>query len=29
MIGRDYPAPIIDHKEVRQHTLDAYGEVKQ
>jgi deoxyribodipyrimidine photo-lyase len=29
MIGRDYPAPIIDHKQARQRTLEAYGEVKQ
>ena len=29
IIGQDYPAPIIDHKEARQRTLDAYGEAKQ
>ncbi|MCB0179093.1 MAG: deoxyribodipyrimidine photo-lyase, partial [Anaerolineae bacterium] len=24
IIGQDYPAPIINHKEARQRTLDAY-----
>ena len=27
MIGQDYPAPIINHKEARQRTLEAYGEI--
>jgi deoxyribodipyrimidine photo-lyase len=26
-IGRDYPAPIVDHGEARSHTLAAYKEV--
>lgn len=28
VIGQDYPAPIVDHKEARQRTLAAYGEAK-
>ena len=27
-IGRDYPAPIVDHKFARQRTLEAYKAVK-
>ncbi len=27
-IGPDYPAPLIDHKEARQRTLDAYKAAK-
>ncbi|WP_418319221.1 cryptochrome/photolyase family protein [Piscinibacter sakaiensis] len=27
-IGRDYPAPIVDHAEARQHTLQRYAVVK-
>ncbi len=27
-IGRDYPEPIIDHKQARERTLEAYGQVK-
>jgi deoxyribodipyrimidine photo-lyase len=26
-IGRDYPAPIVDHGEARTRTLAAYKEV--
>jgi deoxyribodipyrimidine photo-lyase len=29
IIGQQYPAPIIDHKQARQRTLEAYGEAKQ
>jgi deoxyribodipyrimidine photo-lyase len=29
VIGKDYPAPIIDHKQARERTLDAYGEVRK
>lgn len=28
-IGQDYPAPIVDHKEARQRTLDAYKQAKE
>jgi deoxyribodipyrimidine photo-lyase len=28
LIGRDYPEPIIDHKQARERTLEAYGQVK-
>lgn len=28
-IGRDYPAPIVDHAEARQRALDAYGAARQ
>jgi deoxyribodipyrimidine photo-lyase len=28
LIGRDYPEPIIDHKQARERTLAAYGQVK-
>jgi deoxyribodipyrimidine photo-lyase len=28
LIGRDYPKPIIDHKQARKRTLEAYGQVK-
>ena len=27
-LGRDYPLPIVDHREARQAALDAYGESK-
>jgi deoxyribodipyrimidine photo-lyase len=27
VIGRDYPAPIVDHAAARQRALDAYGSV--
>jgi deoxyribodipyrimidine photo-lyase len=26
VIGRDYPAPLVDHAEARQRALDAYGQ---
>ncbi len=26
IIGEDYPAPIVDHAEARERTLEAYGE---
>ena len=29
IIGQQYPAPIIAHKQARQRTLDAYGKAKQ
>jgi deoxyribodipyrimidine photo-lyase len=28
-LGRDYPAPIVDHKAARQAALDAYQEVRK
>jgi deoxyribodipyrimidine photo-lyase len=28
VIGRDYPAPIVDHAEARQQALRVYGEAK-
>jgi deoxyribodipyrimidine photo-lyase len=28
VIGRDYPAPIVDHGEARRLTLERYGKVK-
>ncbi len=27
-IGQDYPAPIVDHRQARERTLAAYGEVR-
>ncbi len=27
VIGRDYPAPIVDHAAARLRALDAYGRV--
>ncbi|MBN2470366.1 MAG: deoxyribodipyrimidine photo-lyase [Anaerolineae bacterium] len=29
LIGEDYPAPIVDHRIVRERTLAAYGEAKE
>jgi deoxyribodipyrimidine photo-lyase len=29
IIGQQYPAPVVDHKQARQRTLEAYGEAKQ
>ncbi len=29
VIGRDYPAPIVDHKQARQRTLDAYKQARE
>jgi deoxyribodipyrimidine photo-lyase len=28
VIGRDYPAPIVDHAQARTRTLQRYGVVK-
>ena len=28
VIGRDYPAPVVDHRWARQRTLAAYGEAR-
>lgn len=28
VIGRDYPAPVVDHAEARRRTLDRYGALK-
>ena len=28
-LGRDYPAPIVDHKQARARALDAFEQVKQ
>ena len=27
-MGQDYPLPIVDHKQARQRTLDAYAQAK-
>ena len=27
-IGRDYPAPLVDHKERRELTLERYGRAR-
>lgn len=29
VIGRDYPAPIVDHAQARLRTLERYGKLKQ
>ena len=29
VIGRDYPAPLVDHAEARKRTLERYKVVKQ
>jgi deoxyribodipyrimidine photo-lyase len=28
VIGRDYPAPVVDHAQAREKTLARYGVVK-
>jgi len=29
VIGRDYPAPVVDHARARAHTLERYGAVRR
>ncbi|MBS0335742.1 MAG: deoxyribodipyrimidine photo-lyase [Proteobacteria bacterium] len=29
VIGRDYPAPVVDHGEARKRTLERYGKVRR
>ncbi len=29
ILGVDYPAPLVDHKQARQAALDAYGEIRK
>jgi deoxyribodipyrimidine photo-lyase len=29
VIGRDYPAPIVDHRQARERTLDAYRSARE
>jgi deoxyribodipyrimidine photo-lyase len=29
VIGRDYPGPIVDHKQARERTLDAYRRARE
>jgi len=29
LVGRDYPAPIVDHREARQRALDAFAMLKR
>jgi deoxyribodipyrimidine photolyase len=28
VIGRDYPAPIVDHDRARKVTLELYGRIR-
>jgi deoxyribodipyrimidine photo-lyase len=28
-IGRDYPAPVVDHAQARKAALEMYGKVKR